>query len=201
VIGRVTVLMLWVPSVLAAQIAPDLLDAPPAELPLCQAPLVGVCYEFTSDSEGWHIPAWSRSAVAHVQPSQPVIYSVPDGSTALRIEAGFPQGRWSAAVLELREIRDLNSYEALVARVRVAAGGQFAVRWAAMVGSRWTWSEVPDATPLRNGQWTEVSVPVEELGTGLAHVRRLILRIEFTGEGEIGGPVAVDIDFIRFVAG
>lgn len=203
-IGRLAALMLVGsallpgPALLSAQTGPDLLDAPPAELPPCRAPLQGVCYEFTSSTEGWHVPGWSLSAPGHARPTGPVIHVVA-GDGALRIEADFPPQRWRAAVLELREIRNLDVFQSLVARVRVHGEGEFLVRWAAVLGSRWAWFEAPDATPIREGEWTDVSIPVASLGANLAHVRRLILRVESTGIGGSDEPVAVDFDYIRFV--
>jgi hypothetical protein len=198
-IRALAVLMLWVPTLVSAQIAPDPFDVPLAVLPPCPAPLIGVCYEFTSSAEGWHVPAWSFSTAAHARPAGPTLHSTAGGGGALRIEANFPPRGWGAAVLELREIRDLWDYETLVARVRVGGEGEFALRWAVVVGSDWTWAQAPDATPLREGEWTDVSIPVERLEANLAHVRRLIVRVESTGTGDSDGPVAVDFDFIRFV--
>ncbi len=197
-IRRLAAALLWMPAYISAQTAPEVSDHH-TPLPQCAEPRAGLCYEFTSDAEGWHVPSWATSA-DYVHPSGLGIHRAAGQDGTLRIKVDFLRDRWSAVALELSRIPDLIKYDTLAARIRLAQGaGDIAVRWAVIARHPPTWYETPDSIPLTTGQWTDVSVPLERLRPALQPTNGVVLRLESSGPRPADEAIVIDIDFVRFL--
>ena len=75
-------------------------------------------YDFERNTDGWEIPYWAAEKPDHVAVSLAVSDKVASsGTSSLRIDADFPGGMWTAALIEIQQFLDLSKYDEISADI------------------------------------------------------------------------------------
>ncbi|GMR12751.1 MAG: hypothetical protein BMS9Abin29_0944 [Gemmatimonadota bacterium] len=195
---------------------------PMTVLPSCATGhLVGACFDFESGTlDGWSLAEWAAESSGYVSGTlRSVSGHGARSGRALRVQAEFRSGGWSAIALDLRADVSLADYAGMVAEVLAPADTtlDLAVRFVFVSGPYWDWLEMEEAAPLEPGEWSVVEAPLDadawrgprysgnaderRWAAYLSDVHRIIIRIEANTDRSSRGTMdlaMISVDNIRF---
>ncbi len=157
------------------------------------------------DLSGWEVPMWALGKGDYVAKEVSMSKEVASKDTAsMEIDADFPGGTWTAALVEIQQYLDLSRYRVISADIYIPPGAPMGLKAKIIltVGSNWKFVEMSRSIPLMPGEWVTVTaniepgsydwkrvVPDEEFAKD---VRKIAIRIESNRKPEYTGPIYVD---------
>lgn len=149
-------------------------------------------YDFSESLHSWEIPTWAREKKDHVATGIRLVDFGRGSSSApaVEVEADFPGGMWTGALVEVEQFLDLNGYDDMLCSVYLPSHAPDGLRakFILTAGENWDFIEMSRSVTLRPGTWTEIkaslipgnmdwrrSVMDEEL---LGEIKKISLRVE-----------------------
>ena len=159
----------------------------------------------TVDLSGWEVPQWALGKTDYV--ATEAVYSeevASKGKGSLKIEADFPGGQWTGALVEIQQYLDLSKYRVIRADVYLPSDAPIGLnaKFIITVGENWKFVEMSRSYPLIPGGWTEITASIEPGSYDWKRVvpdenfaedvRKIALRIESNRKPQYKGPVFID---------
>jgi hypothetical protein len=165
-----------------------------------------VLYDFESGNDGWEIPAWAFDKEDHRQISAETSTDIASaGEKSLRVNSNLIPGNWSASLVEIQHYLDLSAYGALAVDIYIppdAPPRGLRAKLILTVGEDWKFVEMSRSVKLEPGKWTYILASLEESSRDWKwtkvdnafkeDVRKVSLRVEYSGKQEYSGPIYVD---------
>lgn len=117
-----------------------------------------------STLQGWDIPDWAYEKPDHVQQSiAPSDKFASEGKGSLEMQADFPGGKWTGAIIEIMQYFDWSNYSKIEADVYIPAGAPEGLKGSMIltVGDEWKWVEMSRAFSLVPGQWVTLTADLK----------------------------------------
>ena len=163
-------------------------------------------YDFeTEDLNGWEIPMWALGKTDHVAREAKMSTSFASkGNASMEIDAEFPGGNWTAALVEIQQYLDVSQYRVIRADIYLPKDAPMGLKAKLIltVGSNWKFVEMSRSVPLMPGEWATITaniepgsydwkrvVPDEEFAKD---IRKIAVRIESNRKPKYIGTVYVD---------
>jgi len=131
-----------------------------AAKPFEEKGITRVIYGFEMDPEGWGIPDWAVEEPDHVAKTVSISKDfAKEGSSSLKVEADFPGGMWTAALVEVMQYLDLGPYREISCDVYIPEGAPIGLKAKIIVtvGANWKFTEMSRSVPLTPGEWVTIS--------------------------------------------
>jgi len=164
-----------------------------------------VLYSFEESVDGWGIPDWAMEKEDHVQRSIEVSDKyASNGTKSLMIDADFPGGKWTGAIIEVMQYQDWSDYSKLACDIYVPADAPkgLKAKMILTVGDQWKWVEGSKATALEPGKWVTLKADLKpgSIDWKIANlddsfrkdVRKFDIRVESDNKPVYKGPIFVD---------
>jgi hypothetical protein len=127
-----------------------------------------------------------------------------DGKSSLKIEAAFPGGSWTAAVVELEDYLDFSPAQKVAVDIFIPADAPEGLKGNIVltIGDGWTWTEQLRPVALVPGKWTTVEAniadgskdwkkaKVDEMWR--SDIRKIDIRVISDKKPAYNGPVYID---------
>lgn len=164
-----------------------------------------VIFGFETGLQGWEIPDWAYEKPDHVQKEIKVSdkYSS-EGLKSLELDADFPGGRWTGAIVEIMQFFDWTDYKEVACDVYLPqdAPEGLKVVMVLTVGDTWKWVEMSRSYALMPGEWvmlkgdlTPGSVDWRRVQVDDAFrqdVRKIDIRVQSNNKPAYTGPIYID---------
>ncbi|MBD3426397.1 MAG: hypothetical protein GF409_04095 [Candidatus Omnitrophica bacterium] len=164
-----------------------------------------IYYDFESDLNGWEVPMWAQGKRDHIAKSAEVSTEVAShGKGSMKIEADFPGGMWSAALVEIQQYLDMSNYRVIRADVYLPPDAPMGLnaKLIITVGETWKFVEMSRSYPLIPGEWVTINASIEPGSYDWKRVvpdekfaedvRKIAVRIESNKKPKYTGSVFVD---------
>ncbi|MDD5633898.1 MAG: glycan-binding surface protein [Candidatus Omnitrophica bacterium] len=164
-----------------------------------------VLFNYENGLQGWEIPDWAYEKPDHVQKeiSQSSDYAS-EGTSSLKIDANFPGGRWTGAIIEIMQYYDWSDYKKLACDIYIPKDAPLGLKAKMIltVGDSWKWVEMSKSYSLVPGEWVTVEadiapgsidwrrVQVDE--TFRKDIRKIDIRIDSNNKPAYEGPIYID---------
>ncbi len=164
-----------------------------------------VLFGFENGLEGWEIPDWAFEKPDHVQTeiSSSDKYAS-EGLSSLEIQADFPGGKWTGAIIEIMQYMDWSDSSAIACDVYVPSDAPAGLKGAMIltVGDTWKWVEMSRSYELVPGQWVTIKsdllpgsidwrrVQVDD--SFRKDIRKMDIRVFSNNKPAYTGPIYVD---------
>jgi hypothetical protein len=164
-----------------------------------------VLFSFENGLEGWEIPDWAYEKPDHVQ--QEINQSnnfAKNGNNSLEIQAEFPGGRWTGAIVEIMQYFDWSDYSSIAVDLLIPEDAPLGLKAKMIltVGDSWKWVEQSKSASLKPGEWVTLSADlkpgsidwrrVQVDDAFRADVRKLDIRVESNNKPAYTGPIYID---------
>ena len=164
-----------------------------------------VLFSFEQSPEGWDIPDWAYEKPDYV--AKDIAQSnnfASAGSSSLEVEADFPGGRWTGAIVEIMEYFDWSDYSKIECDIYIPeeAPKGLKAKIILTVGDSWTWVEQSKSVSLKPGEWVTVSADlkpgsidwrrVQVDDAFRSDVRKIDIRVESNNKPAYMGPFYID---------
>ncbi|MDD4957460.1 MAG: hypothetical protein PHH49_05860 [Candidatus Omnitrophica bacterium] len=164
-----------------------------------------VLFGFESGLQGWEIPDWAYEKPDHVQNSiEPSDMYASEGTQSLEIDADFPGGRWTGAIVEIMQYYDWSDYSKIAVDVYLPEDAPAGLKGSIIltVGDSWKWVEQSRETALEPGKWTTIEgdlmpgsidwrrIQVDD--SFRADIRKIDVRVTSNNKPAYTGPIYVD---------
>jgi len=162
-------------------------------------------YDFEENTEGWEIPAWTFDKSDHVgKKLQKVNETASSGSGCLKLQADFPGGMWTAALIEISHFIDIKDYDFISADIYLPdqCPSGLRAKFIFTVGNDWRFTEMSRSLRLVPGKWTTIAADISNLSrdwkkTAMdsnikSDVRKIAIRVESGGKPVYSGPIYID---------
>ena len=164
-----------------------------------------VLFSFENGLEGWEIPDWAYEKPDHVQ--QEINQSnnfASKGTSSLEVQAEFPGGRWTGAIVEIMQYFDWSDYSKIAADIYLPEDAQLGLKAKLIltVGDSWKWVEQSRSVSLKPGQWITVMADlkpgsidwrrVQVDDAFRSDVRKLDIRVDSSNKPAYTGPIYID---------
>lgn len=163
-------------------------------------------YDFeTPDLTGWGIPQWTLGKNDYV--AERAVYSeevASRGKGSMKVEADFPGGIWTAALVEIQQYLNLTNYRVLMADVYLPEDAPVGLtaKLIITVGENWKFIEMNRSYPLMPGEWVQITASIEPGSYDWKRVvpdnkfaediRKIAVRVESNQRPKYKGPFFVD---------
>jgi len=120
--------------------------------------------DFETDTPKWAVPDWALEKADHVAKKVELSEEFASkGKKSLKINAAFPGGNWTAAVVELEDYLDFTGHKKVAFDVYLPADAPIGLKGNIVltVGDGWVWTEQLRPVPLEPGKWTTVEASIE----------------------------------------
>ncbi|MDP8299159.1 MAG: hypothetical protein P9L88_04575 [Candidatus Tantalella remota] len=164
-----------------------------------------VLFSFEDGLEGWEIPDWAYEKPDHVQQEMEASNNFASaGSSSLEVQAEFPGGRWTGAIVEIMQYFDWSNYSKLACDIYLPADAPNGLKGKMIltVGDGWKWVEQSRSVMLKPGEWTTLQadlkpgsidwrrVQVDEAFR--SDIRKLDIRVDSNNKPAYTGPIYID---------
>ena len=166
---------------------------------------VEVIFSFEEGLEGWEIPDWAYEKPDHVQKEISSSNNFAShGKSSLEIQAEFPGGRWTGAMVEIMQYFDWTDASKLACDIYLPEDAPLGLKAKMIltVGDTWKWVEQSKSVSLKPGEWVTVIADLKpgsidwrrvEVDEGFrADVRKIDIRVESNNKPAYTGPIYVD---------
>ena len=168
-------------------------------------PKAKTLYNFEKNEQGWEIPLWELDKPDHVAISLKTTKAVAnEGNSSLELNAEFPGGNWSGALVEVQQYLNLEDYDNIQADIYVPESCPEGLRCKLIltVGDNWRFVESSRSVRLVPGKWTTLNISIAEGSTDWRRmtvdrafkedVRKVALRVESNRKPVYSGPIYFD---------
>jgi len=164
-----------------------------------------VLFDFETGLQGWEVPDWAYEKPDHIQKEIQVSDAyASSGTKSLEIDAEFPGGRWTGAIIEIMQYFDWSDYSQLACDIYIPKDAPMGLmgKMILTVGDSWKWVEQSRAVALKPGEWVTVSADlkpgsidwrrVEVDDAFRADIRKVDIRVESNNKPAYTGPLYID---------
>ena len=123
-----------------------------------------VLFSFEGGLQGWEIPDWAYEKPDHVQKEiNPSNNFASNGKSSLEIDAEFPGGRWTGAIVEIMQYFDWTDYSKIACDIYLPEGAPLGLRAKMIltVGDSWKWVEQSKSFALKPGEWVTLTADLK----------------------------------------
>ena len=166
---------------------------------------VEIISSFEQGLEGWEVPDWAYEKPDQVQKDiQASSNFASEGQGSLEIEAEFPGGRWTGAIVEIMQYFDWSEFSQLACDLYIPADAPAGLKAKMIltVGDEWKWVEQSKSVSLKPGEWVTVIADLKpgsidwrrvEVDEGFrSDVRKIDIRIESNNKPAYTGSIYLD---------
>ena len=163
-------------------------------------------YDFErGDLGGWEVPQWAQGKSGYVAKSAGVSDEFASKNQhSMKINADFPGGYWTAALVEIQQYLNLSKYRVISADIYLPADAPkgLSAKMVITVGDNWRFVEMNRSFPLMPGEWVTITasiepgsydwkriVPDEQFAED---VRKIAIRIESNLKPKYTGDIFID---------
>lgn len=164
-----------------------------------------VLFSFEDGLEGWEIPDWAYEKPDHIQKeiNQSNNFAS-NGRSSLEVEAEFPGGRWTGAIVEIMQYFDWSDYSKIACDIYLPEDAPLGLKGKMIltVGDSWKWVEQSRSVALKPGQWITITADlkpgsidwrrVQVDDAFRSDVRKLDIRVESSNKPAYTGPIYID---------
>ena len=163
-------------------------------------------YDFeTVDLYGWEVPQWALGKSDYVAKS--AVHSgevASKGKASMKVDADFPGGLWTAALVEIQQYLDLSNYRVIRADIYLPPDAPIGLKAKMIltVGDNWKFVEMSRSIPLVPGEWSTITANIEPGSYDWKRVvpdenfaedvRKIAIRIESNRKPKYVGTVYID---------
>ena len=164
-----------------------------------------IIFGFEGSLQGWEVPDWAYEKPDHVQREIEVSSSVAsEGTSSMEIDAEFPGGRWTGAIVEIMQYFDWSDYTTLACDLYIPEDAPVGLKAKIIltVGDSWKWVEMSKAYDLKPGKWVTMIADlkpgsidwrrVEVDDRFRRDIRKMDIRVESNNKPAYTGPIYID---------
>lgn len=170
-----------------------------------QAQEADVIFSFENGLEGWEVPDWAYEKPDHVQ--KDIVSSnkvASEGASSLEIDAEFPGGRWTGAIVEIMQYFDWSDYSQVACDLYIPENAPLGLKAKMIltVGDSWKWVEQSKSVSLKPGEWVTIIADlkpgsidwrrVEVDDAFRSDVRKIDIRVDSNNKPAYTGPIYID---------
>ena len=166
---------------------------------------VEIISSFEQGLEGWEVPDWAYEKPDQVQKDiQASSNFASEGQGSLEIEAEFPGGRWTGAIVEIMQYFDWSEFSQLACDLYIPADAPAGLKAKMIltVGDEWKWVEQSKSVSLKPGEWVTVIADLKpgsidwrrvEVDEGFrSDIRKIDIRVESNNKPAYTGSIYLD---------
>jgi hypothetical protein len=155
--------------------------------------------------DGWEVPQWAMGKNDYVASGLEVSdEAVSEGASSMKVNADFPGGYWTAALVEIQQYLDLSKYRVIRADVYLPADAPKGLSSSIIltVGDSWRFVEMSRSYPLIPGEWITVTASIEPGSYDWKRivpdekfaedVRKIAIRVESNNKPKYKGGIFID---------
>lgn len=164
-----------------------------------------VIFSFEDGLAGWEIPDWAYEKPDHVQNEiNPSNKYASKGKSSMEVDAEFPGGRWTGAIVEIMQYFDWSDYSKLACDIYLPKDAPLGLKAKMIltVGDSWKWVEQSTSYSLKPGEWVTLMADLKPGSIDWRRVqvddafrqdvRKVDIRVESNNKPAYTGPFYID---------